>query len=147
MATLAGIPLCSRGVDLLIYGISAAVSLQAAAHLRHPDRLIPALPPQQPPSSAAGGASAAGQLDAQLDAAKPPAPIVDLVREALQSYGLPEAKVQSRVPERVARRGRGLCLALLPKLRLSAAPSWSHAGENRPDWWHGFQVCWVGFHR
>ena len=141
MATLAGIPLCSRGVDLLIYGISAAVSLQAAAHLRHPDRLIPALPPQQPPSSAAG------QQDAQLDAAKPPAPIVGLVREALQSYGLPEAKVQSRVPERVARRGRGLCLALLPKLRLSAAPSWSHAGENRPDWWHGFQVCWVGFHR
>lgn len=92
MATLSGVPLCSRGVDLLIYGISAAVSLQAAAQLRYPDRLIPALPPQRLKSP--DGPIVEGQ-STPLDASRPPAQILDIVRDTLQSYGLPEAKVSS----------------------------------------------------
>ena len=55
MGTLSGVALCSRGVDLLIFGISAAVSMQAAATLRNPERLIPALPPQRTHSAGGDG--------------------------------------------------------------------------------------------
>ena len=97
MATLAAVPLCSRGVDLLIYGISAAVSLQVAAQLRYPDRLIPALPPQRLQSTTGKDGLITG-ANTPLDGSRPPKEIMDIVRETLQSYGLPEAKVQHYRP-------------------------------------------------
>ena len=95
MVTMA---LCSKWVDFAIYGVSAAVTLQAASHLRHPDRLIPALPPQQRgpdtgSTPAAAGAQAGAAAAEQLDSARPPPPILQIVRETLRSYEIPEAKV------------------------------------------------------
>ena len=93
MGTLSGVALCSRGVDLLIYGISAAVSMHAAATLRNPERLIPALPPQR--THSAGGDGVITQRESTpLDSARPPSEIMEIVRETVRSYGLPEDKVQ-----------------------------------------------------
>ena len=98
MATLSGVALCSRAVDLLIYGISTAVSLQAAVQLREPDRLIKALPPQRLQSSGEDGPITEGQSAPPLDGSKPPQQILDIVRETTRSYGLPEAKVSIADP-------------------------------------------------
>ena len=98
MTTLAAVPLCSRGVDLLIYGISAAVSLQVAAQLRYPERLIPTLPPQRLQSTPGKDGPITGEENTPLDGSRPPKEITDIVRQTLQSYGLPEAKVQHYRP-------------------------------------------------
>ena len=99
MVTMA---LCSKWVDFAIYGVSGLVTLQAASHLRHPDRLIPALPPQRGPDGepAAGAQTAAGAAATeQLDGANPPEQILHIVRETLRSYEIPEAKVTTVLVE------------------------------------------------
>ena len=88
--TLAHVPLCGRAVDLFIYGAAGLVTLQAAATLRDPSRLIPALPPQPTP---AGGPT--GSKEETLDAAKPPDEVMAIVRETLRAMELPESKVST----------------------------------------------------
>ena len=80
----------SGAVDLFIYGAAGLVTLQAAATLRDPSRLIPALPPQPTP---AGGPT--GSKEETLDAAKPPDEVMAIVRETLRAMELPESKVST----------------------------------------------------
>lgn len=156
MATLSGVPLCSRAVDLLIYGISTAVSLQAAVQLRDPDRLITALPPQRLKSSGADGPITEGQ-STPLDGSKPPKQILDIVRETTESYGLPEAKVSIADPtcfQPVLALYCVLALYWQVRYRRSARSLaclldrmfGSNIGQNSFSRWYWLQISWIGCH-
>lgn len=144
MGTLSGVALCSRGVDLLIFGISAAVSMQAAATLRNPERLIPALPPQRT-HSAGGDGVITERESTPLDGARPPSEIMEIVRETLQSYGLPEDKVALQTPTCFALDRVSLLrpLNILPAGSRALA---SESGENCLSRRHRFQVSWIDRH-
>jgi hypothetical protein len=72
-------PLCGRAVDMVIYGVAAALTLQAALLFRDPERLIPPLPPPRAIDGVGAGA---------LDARGPPRPIMRVVEETIAAMQL-----------------------------------------------------------